>query len=116
MMSGRGESARALDGGLASEAGERDLEGAGDGVVSGVFSVVNVALLVLRRRPGEPRGGFEVPRFVPALGALVCSALLVNRVLAGDWRAPALAGALLGLILLAFAVFRPKVTPEAMDA
>jgi len=82
----------------------------------GVFTVVNVALLVLQRRPGEVPGGFEVPAFVPALGALVCAALLVNRVLAGDWRAPALAGALLLLILLAFAVFRPKAMPEAMEA
>jgi amino acid transporter len=82
----------------------------------GVFTVVNVALLVLQRRPGEATGGFEVPSFVPAAGALVCAALLVNRVLAGDWQAPALAGALLALILLAFLAFRPSVTPEAMEA
>ncbi len=54
--------------------------------------MVNVALLILKRRPEEPRGGFEVPVFVPALGALVCGSLLVNRLFTGDWRAPALAG------------------------
>ncbi|PWS38285.1 amino acid transporter [Falsiroseomonas bella] len=81
----------------------------------GVFSVVNVALLVLQRRAGEPHGGFEVPAIVPAAGALVCAALLANRVLAGDWRAPALAGALLLAILLAFALLRPAATPEAME-
>ncbi len=73
-----------------------------------VFTCVNLALLVLRRRKGEPKGGFEVPVAIPAAGALVCGALLVNRVLAGDWRAPALAGALLAAILLAFAVLRPR--------
>jgi len=81
-----------------------------------VFTVVNVALIVLKRRPEEPKGGFEVPVIVPAGGALVCGALLVNRVLSGDWRAPALAGALLVIVLLAYAVLRPQATPEAMEA
>lgn len=80
-----------------------------------VFTVVNIALIVLKRRPGEERGGFEVPAIVPAAGALVCGALLVNRVLAGDWRAPALAGAILVVVLLAFAVLRPNATPEAVE-
>jgi amino acid transporter len=65
-----------------------------------VFVSVNLALLMLQRREGEARGGFEVPAFVPALGALICGALLVNRLLTGDWRAPALAAALLGVIWL----------------
>lgn len=72
-----------------------------------VFTVVNLALLVLKRRPGEPQGGFEVPWIVPAAGALVCGALLLNRVISDDWRAPALAGVLLLLILLAYALIRP---------
>ncbi|MBU8546211.1 MULTISPECIES: APC family permease [Roseomonadaceae] len=80
-----------------------------------VFTVVNVALLVLQRRPGEAKGGFEVPWPVPAAGALVCGALLLNRLATGDWRAPALAGALIALILLGYAVLRPKVTAEAMQ-
>jgi amino acid transporter len=73
-----------------------------------VFTVVNLALLVLQRRPGEPKGGFEVPQAVPALGALVCGSLLANRVVAGDWRAPALAGTMLALILIAYFVWRPR--------
>ena len=77
-----------------------------------VFTCVNMALLVLQRRPGEPTGGFEVPAFVPALGALVCVALLTTRVAAGDWRAPALAGAVLVVIVLLFAVLRPKVAVQ----
>ncbi len=80
-----------------------------------VFTVVNLALLVLQRRPAEKHGGFEVPAVVPALGALVCGALLVNRVLSGDWRAPALAGVLLAVILLAFFVLRPRVTEEVLE-
>jgi amino acid transporter len=79
-----------------------------------VFTVVNLALLVLQRRPDEPRGGFEVPWPVPAAGALVCAALLVNRLASGDWRAPALAGGLVVLIVLGFIVFRPRVEEVPM--
>lgn len=73
-----------------------------------VFALVNIALVVLQRRPGEPRGGFEVPSFVPALGALVCLVLLINRVATGDWVAPALAGAVLAAIAVLFLVVRPR--------
>lgn len=73
-----------------------------------VFALVNVALVVLQRRPGEPRGGFEVPSFVPALGAVVCLALLLNRVATGDWVAPALAGGVLVAIAALFMVVRPR--------
>lgn len=73
-----------------------------------VFALVNIALVVLQRRPGEPRGSFEVPSFVPALGALVCLALLLNRVATGDWVAPALAGAVLVAVAALFFVVRPR--------
>ena len=71
-----------------------------------VFVVVNGALLVLQLRKGERPGRFEVPRFVPALGATVCLVLIVVRVGTGDWRAPALAGALLLFALGAYAAMR----------
>jgi amino acid transporter len=45
-----------------------------------VFTVVNVSLIILKLRPGEARGGFEVPVFVPVLGALVCLTLIGVRV------------------------------------
>lgn len=61
----------------------------------GVFTVVNGALFVLKRRKGEKQGRFEVPIFVPALGAIVCLTLIAVRVGTGDWRAPAIAGILL---------------------
>lgn len=73
-----------------------------------VFACVNLALLVLQRRPDEPRGGFEVPSAVPALGALVCLALLVNRVATGNWVAPALAGVVLLGAAVLFLFLRPR--------
>ena len=60
-----------------------------------VFMVVNGALFILKGRKGEKQGRFEIPRFIPALGALVCLVLIVLRVTTGDWHAPALAGVLL---------------------
>ncbi|HEY8580857.1 MAG TPA: APC family permease [Beijerinckiaceae bacterium] len=72
-----------------------------------VFAVVNAAMFVLRRRPGEPAGRFEIPAFAPALGALVCVGLILARTLGGDWRAPALAGGMFVAILALYAVIRP---------
>jgi amino acid transporter len=79
-----------------------------------VFAVVNAALFVLKRRPGEPHGYFEIPGAIPALGALVCLALVVVRVSTGDWAAPAIAGVLLLGAVVIYALVRPKaasVTP-----
>jgi basic amino acid/polyamine antiporter, APA family len=73
-----------------------------------VFVVVNGALLVLQRRKDERPGLFEVPRFVPAAGAFVCLVLIVVRVGTGDWRAPALAGALLLGSLAIYAAMRRR--------
>jgi amino acid transporter len=78
-----------------------------------VFAVVNAALFVLKRRKGEKHGYFEVPLAVPALGALVCLALVAVRVGTGDWRAPAIAGVLLLAAVLIYAALRPKVAPAA---
>ena len=60
-----------------------------------VFSVVNAALVVLKLRPDEPHGAFELPIAIPVLGAVVCFAMFVARLGAGDWRAPVIAGVLL---------------------
>jgi hypothetical protein len=46
---------------------------------------------------------------VPALGAIVCGALVIIRVGTGDWRAPALAGAMLLGILAVYAVVQPRL-------
>lgn len=77
-----------------------------------VFAIVNTALVVLKLRPGEPPGGFEVPIIVPALGALVCASLLVNRLLGDDWRAPAIAGGIVLAILALYALTRPQHVDE----
>jgi APA family basic amino acid/polyamine antiporter len=52
-----------------------------------VFSVVNISLIVLKRRKDEPKGGFEVPIIIPILGALVCLTLIAVRI-ESAWSAP----------------------------
>ncbi len=44
-----------------------------------VFTLVNISLILLKRRESEPSDGFDVPVIVPALGALVCATLVVVR-------------------------------------
>lgn len=80
------------------------------------FVVVNLSLLVLKLRPSEPKGAFEVPALVPALGALVCGALIVARVLdpSADPRAPMIAGGVIVFLGLLYLVARPK--GEVTDA
>jgi amino acid transporter len=67
-----------------------------------VFMVVNGALVILKRRKGEKPGRFEVPLFVPMLGAVVCFVLIVVRTVTGDLAAPLLAG---GLLLGSLAIY-----------
>lgn len=43
-----------------------------------VFIIINAALIVLKRRPDEPRGAFEIPLFVPIGGIIVCALMLYN--------------------------------------
>jgi basic amino acid/polyamine antiporter, APA family len=68
------------------------------------FAIVNVALVILKRRPEEPKGSFEVPVFVPILGAIVCLALLAHA------KTPELltAGAILLFIAILWFVLKPK--------
>lgn len=78
-----------------------------------VFAVVNGSLFILKGRKGERPGKFEIPRIIPALGFLVCLALIIVRVSTGDWRAPAIAGALLLGSFLIYVLMR-MLDPEAM--
>ncbi len=73
-----------------------------------VFTAVNGSLAVLKLRPGEPKGGFEIPIFVPVLGSVVCFALFLARVGSGDWRAPAISVALLVFVVVLYVFVKPK--------
>jgi basic amino acid/polyamine antiporter, APA family len=80
-----------------------------------VFTVVNISLFILKRRPGEPRGGFEPPLIVPVLGALVCASLIIVRVQSAitspdtaQRTAPLIAGAIVLASLALYAVLKPK--------
>jgi len=85
-----------------------------------VFSVVNLSLLVLKLRPGEPRGGFEVPAIVPALGALVCLVLIGVRV-ASSWSAedghiaPLVASGIVAVASLCYFATRPANPVAELD-
>ena len=64
-----------------------------------VFTVVNVALVILKGRKDEKPGTFEVPVFVPILGAIVCASLIVVRLLQdGAFTAPGIAIGLIAVI------------------
>lgn len=78
-----------------------------------VFMVVNAALFVLQRRDSEPKGGFEIPSFVPVLGFVICAGLLVTRLASSDLRAPLIAGGLIAAILALYAVMRKSLPHEA---
>jgi APA family basic amino acid/polyamine antiporter len=87
----------------------------------GCFVLVNGALFVLKRRADEPRGAFEVPAVVPALGMVVCAALIVGRLAtrnaAGqyEWQAPTFALAIGVGIALLYAVIKPRsITEETL--
>lgn len=71
-----------------------------------VFAVINAALFVLKRRAGEPPGRFELPAWVPALGAVFCITLLAVRILSGDIKAPLIALVLIAGILAIYAAVR----------
>jgi len=45
-----------------------------------VFTIVNISLIILKRRPAEATDGFDVPLLVPVFGALVCALLIFVRI------------------------------------
>jgi hypothetical protein len=80
---------------------------------------VNGALIVLKLRPGEARGSFEVPVVVPALGILINVGLIVARVIDpnANPRAPLMTAAILGGIAVLYLIMRPRgLTEEQLAA
>jgi amino acid transporter len=74
------------------------------------FIFVNLGLFLLQRRKDEPKGAFEVPQAVPVIGALICSLMVVARVLdpAADPRAPMIVLVILGVLGGLYLVARPE--------
>jgi amino acid transporter len=82
------------------------------------FLVVNTSLIVLKLRPCEPPGGFEVPIVIPALGILVNATLIVARLMApgAGVRAPMIAGIIVAGITALYFVIRPQNVSEEVLA
>jgi amino acid transporter len=94
------------------------------------FAIVNAALIVLKLRKNEPKGHFEVPVVVPALGIVINVTLIVARLMDEfgakpvsaaatkpadkmiDLPAPAIAGLLVLAISMLYFVMRPKTISE----
>ena len=68
------------------------------------FMLVNVALVVLKHRKGEPKGRFEISYIIPVLGALVC-ALMLSYAKIEEFK---VAGAILTVIVILYFVVRPN--------
>ncbi len=80
------------------------------------FTVVNISLFILQARPGEPKGGFEIPRIIPILGAISCLTLLsgeaFNALNKQDYLPSAIAGLIVIGISIMYLVLRPKALPD----
>ncbi len=72
------------------------------------FMLVNIALIILKKKAGEPQGSFEIPTFVPVLGALVCVGMLFYV------QGPEIktAGIILSSIAVLYFVIKPKAVSE----
>ncbi|GHS86233.1 amino acid permease [Actinomycetota bacterium] len=86
-----------------------------------VFAVVNVAVLVLRRRPADPPApddaprGFRAPTWAPVVGA-VASLVLASPLTGRDGAVYVRAGVLLGIGVVLYAATRLVTGPPADDA
>ncbi len=69
-----------------------------------VFSVINASLVVLKRRPNEQPGGFEIPTFVPIAGVLINVTLLFG----AGMRELTISLAIVAFIATLYLVMRPR--------
>ena len=72
------------------------------------FIVVNASLLVVKFRPSEPRGSFDVPVIVPVLGVIICAALILN----AEAQAAKIAFLIVVAVTLLFLITRPTNVSE----
>ena len=92
------------------------LAGASVLLLLAVFMVMNVALVVLKRRDGDMPGRFNAPLFVPIAGALICAVMIGARVMEREWRSPILATSIVVAILaLYFAGRRASSVRQRTD-
>ena len=92
--------------------GISDLGSATAALLLYAFIVVNASLLVVKKRPDEPRGSFDVPMIVPLLGAIICAALIMNT----EAKAMKIAMLLLIGITILFLIARPSRIDEEIIA
>jgi APA family basic amino acid/polyamine antiporter len=77
-----------------------------------VFAVVNFALVIVKLRPGEPKGGFEIPLVIPIGGGLSCLGFLFAGLSSSDWTALIIAAALVGIVAIYYFTARPQIDDE----
>lgn len=81
-----------------------------------VFTTVNGALVILKRREGNMAGRFNAPVIVPVLGGTICLAMILGQLFQGDIRAPLIAGGLIALILTAYVLTRGRGAPAGLSS
>jgi amino acid transporter len=102
--------------GLALVGDIRTLASATSLLLLGSFTLVNLSLLRLQRRADEPKGGFEVPQWVPAAGAGISLLFIINRVIEGvrasDLTPVYIAGGIIVAIIVLYLLVRPQAVAD----
>ena len=83
------------------------------------FAVVNASLIILKLRPGEKPGAFEVPTFVPVVGILINVTLIIARIFDkdSDPKAPIIVLWIVAGVTALYFILRPKtITEEELAA
>ena len=97
--------------GLVFAGGISTLASATSSLLLFAFVVVNMSLIVVKLRKGEPKGRFDVPIIVPVLGVIICAALILN----AEARAAKIAFLIVVAITLLYMITRPaNVTEETL--
>jgi amino acid transporter len=68
------------------------------------FLLMNISLIILKRRKDEPPGKFEIPLIIPVLGAITCAFMLFH----AEGPELKIAGAILVVIGVLYFLFRPR--------